>query len=169
MRRPPLRLLLKCLVVAFILAAAITFGIRHFGPSEPSYARSESASGEEKSQAEELAVSLRARTRQVKSAAVIRLQWDPSAKAIRRSSFGILYIYDGGVPRKQVLERKALDAGSTEYKPASDEITFHLRLPGGRPEGESLLVLLGSARGQAALESDADRATANRPLVSAKQ
>ena len=75
------------------------------------------------------------------------MSWNASAQPVRRSSYGILYIYDGGVPSQLVLQRRALDFGSTEYAPTSDEVTFHLILERGRSEGESLLVLLGTAAG----------------------
>ena len=89
---------------------------------------------------------------------MIRLLWDPSAQPVRRSSYGILYIYDGGVPKRQLLERTALDIGFTDYVPASDEVKFHFILERGRSEGESLLVLLGA---RAVFESDANAGVAD--------
>jgi hypothetical protein len=135
------------------LAASIAFGVRRFHRPDESHARSELRSAEGKNQPDRLWPSLRAQTREVKSGSLIRLEWDPSAKPIRRSSYALLYIYDGGIPNKRVLDRRTLDFGSTDYKPASDEVTFHLVLPGGRPEGEFLLVLLGPRIG---LEPEAD-------------
>jgi hypothetical protein len=100
------------------------------------------------SQREELTVSLRARTPQTKSGPLIQLlQWDPLANPIPRSSYGSLYVYDGGVPQQLLLRRQALDFGSTSYTPASDEVTFHLVLERGRLGGESMLMLLGAREG----------------------
>ena len=114
-------------------------------------------------QSEQPTVSLRAQTRHLKSRSTIQLQWDPSAEPMRRSSYGILYIYDGYVPKRRLLNRRALDFGSTEYTPESNEVTFHLMLDRDRPEGESLLVLLGTGKStHAGLESDADAANRSR-------
>jgi hypothetical protein len=143
--RPSRRFLLECVVIAMILAAGtIAFGVWRFHWPERSHAHGGTRVGEESRQPEKLTVSLRAQTRKMKSGRMIHVQWDPSAKPIRRSPYGILYIYDRGVPNNLVLQRRALDSGSTEYQPDSDEITFHLILPGGRSEGESLMVLLGT-------------------------
>jgi len=99
---------------------------------------------EETSQPERSTISLRARTRQAKSGSMIQLQWHPSAKPIRRSSCGILYIYDGGIPRQLLLHRRAFDFGSTGYKPMSDEVLSIWYCKKGRPGGESMLVWLGA-------------------------
>lgn len=169
MQRPRLRFLLKCVITVILAASTIAFGIRRFGSTERSNASAQSPAVEDKSQSEQLAVSLRAQTLQMKSGSRIRLQWDASAKPIRRSSYGILYIYDGGIPHKRLLKRRALDFGSTDYSPASDEVTFHLILEKGRSEGESVLVLLGTREGlHAGLESDLDDAARDPRLTPAK-
>ncbi len=169
MQRPRLRFLLTCLITVILAASMIAFGIRRFRRPERSNAYAQSRAAEDKSQSEQLAVSLRAQTLQIKSKSRIRLRWDASAKPIRRSSYGILYIYDGGIPHKRLLKRRALDFGSTDYSPTSDEVTFHLVLEKGRSEGESVLVLLGTREGlHAGWESDVDTAARDPRLVPAK-
>lgn len=154
MRRPRLPFLLKSLV-AVILAAMVALGVWRFHSPEQSNAHLASRAAEEKSQPEKSTVLLRAETRQTNSGPMIQLHWDPSAEPIRRSSYGILYIYDGGVPTQVVLRRRALDSGSTRYSPATDEVTFHLVLERGRSGGESMLVLLGARDGgRSGLESE---------------
>jgi len=125
--------------------------------------RSESRAVEQGQSSEQVRVSLRAETRQVKSRLIIQLRWDPTAAPMRRSSRGILYIYDGFVPKQRLLDRRALAFGSTEYAPESDEVSFHLMLDRDTPEGESLLVLLGAPQAtHVGLESDADAANRAR-------
>jgi hypothetical protein len=141
------RSLFKSLAVAITIAAStIACGDRGFEPSHPGNGRLEPAA-EEKSEPDSAKVWLRAQTRQEKSGPAIRVSWNASAQPVRRSSYGILYIYDGGVPNQLVLQRRALDFGSTDYAPRSDEVTFHLILERGRSEGDYLLVLLGAPAG----------------------
>jgi hypothetical protein len=147
MGRPTLQFLGMGFITGILAAGMIVFAVRRFHHSEGSHARSGSSATEETGQPEKLAVSLTAETHQTKSGSMIQLHWDTSAKPIRRSAYGMLYIYDGGIPNQQVLDRRALDSGSTDYTPLSDEVTFHLILPGGRPKGEFLLVLLGTREG----------------------
>jgi hypothetical protein len=155
MRRQGSPWLWKLIAVLILAAAAIAFGVWRFHRPQPSSPGSESRAAEEKGQPQKLAVPLRAQTRETRSTPVIHLQWDPSATPVRRSSYGILYIYDGGSPRQLVLHRPALDSGFTDYTPVSDEITFHLVLERGRPGGESILVLLGARKGaRIGLESE---------------
>lgn len=94
------------------------------------------------------ALSLQAQTRLTESGAIIRLQWDPSAAAVRRSSYATLFVYDGATPNKVVLNRRVLDSGYMDYSPANNQITFHLIFEKGRTEGEFLLVLLGARAAQ---------------------
>jgi hypothetical protein len=177
MQRPSLRFLFECVVVTMILilATTIVFSIRRSQGPDRKGDRSESRPGEqrrpgEQSQPGTLGVALNAYTRQAKSGSIIHIEWDPSAHAVRHSPYGILYIYDGGTPSQLRLDRRVLDSGSSQYTPASDEVAFHLILPGGRPEGEFLLVLLGS-HGAARTRRESDRyaASPNRPLRSATQ
>jgi hypothetical protein len=58
-----------------------------------------------------------------------------------------------------VLHRRSLDLGSVDYRPTSDEVTFHLILERGGAEGDWLLVLLGTPEAtHAGLESHAEGA-----------
>lgn len=142
MRPPSMRFLLKYLIALILAATAIAFGIWTFHPSGQSTVRSRPRPEDPKSESVKETVLLRAETHPANSGSVVRLQWNASAKPIRGSPYGILYIYDGGVPSKLLLDRRVLDSGSTEYTPATGEVTFHLLLAGGPPEGESLIVLL---------------------------
>jgi hypothetical protein len=144
MQKPRLRFVLKCLAITVIVGASIiAFGLRRFHPPEQINNHLNSRAVEQTSQAGGTAVSLRAETHHAKSGPIIQLKWNPLAYAVRHSPYGILYIYDGGIPNQLRIERRALDSGSTNYTPVSDEVTFHLILPKGRSEGESLVVLLG--------------------------
>jgi hypothetical protein len=163
-RPPTLQFLGIGFITGILAAGMIAFAVRGFHHSGGSNARSKSPATKENVQPEKLAVSLTAETHQTKSGSIIQLHWDTSAEPIRRSSHGMLYIYDGGIPNQQVLDRRALDSGSAEYTPVSDEVTFHLILPGGRPTGEFLMVLLGKREGRdGGLHSEAAQATPNYP------
>lgn len=148
MRPPQLPFLWKGLAVVFVLAAGVIgWGVWRSRTPEPGHGRVESVRLPERSRSEHSVVSFRAQTRQAKAGPVIHLQWDASSQPIRRASRAMLYIYDGGTPIELVLNRRVLDAGFTDYSPASDEIGFHLILDKGTPAGESVLVLLGDREG----------------------
>ena len=174
MQRPRLQFFFERHVVTAILvilsvAILIALGIWRFHRRDRGETRSDAQVAEE-SQPEKLAVGLSAYTRQAKSGSIIHIQWNPSAQAVRRSPYGILYIYDDGIPSQLRLERRVLDSGSSDYTPESDEVFFHLILPGGRSEGEFLLVVLGShGAARARGESDRDVTMPNRSLSSSKQ
>jgi hypothetical protein len=145
MQKPRLRFVLELVVITLVVGASmIALGVWQFHRPEQIKSGMDSRAPEETSQAEKAAVSLRAETHHAKSGPIIQLKWNASANAVRLSPYGILYIYDGGIPRQRRIERRALDSGSTSYTPVSDEVTFHLVLPKGRSEGESLVVLLGA-------------------------
>ncbi len=156
MPRPTLQFLVMGIATVILAGATVTFGLRRIHHPEPAFAYSDPVIADPKNQPENSTIALSAQTHKTKSGSKIRLAWDRSAEPIRRSSYGILYIYDGGLPAKRVLSRRTLDSGSTNYTPATDEITFHLILEKGRPKGESVLVLLGSREARrASLKSDA--------------
>jgi hypothetical protein len=159
-RSPRRSLLWKCLAVALtVLASTIACGGRRFERAELSDARVDLAAAKENGRRDALTASLRAQTRQTKAGSLIQLLWDAAAKPIQRSAYGILYIYDGGIPKKLVLRRRALDLGSVDYRPTSDEVTFHFILERGGAEGDWLLVLLGTPEAtHAGLESHAEGA-----------
>jgi hypothetical protein len=134
-----------CAAVALLMAAStIACGggrLEHAGRSD---ARLDIRASEEKGRSYTSTILLRAQTYQTQSGPHIELLWDASAQPVRRSSYGVLYIYDGGVPKKLLLQRRALDLGWVKYRPASEEVTFHFILEQGEPRGDWLLVLLGT-------------------------
>jgi hypothetical protein len=150
----------KCLAVALTVAAStIACGGRRFERAELSDGPVDVRAAEEKGKPDARSVLLRAQTRQTKAGSLIQVLWDASAKPIQRSAYGILYIYDGGIPKKLVLSRRTLDLGSADYRPTSDEVTFHFILERGGSEGDWLLVLLGTPEAtHAGLQSDAEGA-----------
>ncbi|MFL6354815.1 MAG: hypothetical protein ACJ74Z_23595 [Bryobacteraceae bacterium] len=140
----------KSLILVLIVAASIVaFGVGCSHDSTSRDRRSESQAAI-KSPPARVTVSLTAQTHQTKAGRpTIQLHWNASAESIQHSSSGILYIYDGGIPSVRMLERAVLQAGSAEFAPVSDEITFHLVLDQDRTGGEFVLVLLGAKRGTA--------------------
>ena len=170
MRSRPLRLLLRCAAVT-VVASTIAVGFRYFYPAGQSTGHSDSVTSDGGRQPEKATIALRAHTRRTISGAIIRLQWNPSAEPIRRSSYAMLYIYDGPTPRNLALRRQALQAGFLDYSPETGEVTFHLVLQGGgRLEGQSLLVVFGAGGGTpAGLGSDAHAAAPDRVLNSPEQ
>jgi len=138
------RFLSKC-VEFTVVASTIAFGFPYFHLVEESSAHSDAVAADHDGQPEKPIFVLTAHTRQTKSGPIIRLQWDPSAEPIRRSSYAMLYIYDGVAPPRNIpLQGKALQAGFTDYSPKTDEVTFHFSLQGSRSEGQFVLVVLGA-------------------------
>ena len=150
-RPPSSQSLLKWLALV-VVASAIGFATRHVYSREQGGFRPDSVEAKDSvapkddSEPNELTISLSAHTHETKSGPIIQLQWDTSAKPIQSSSSGILYIYDGVNPRKLLLQRHELELGSRNYVPETDEVTFHLVLPGGKVKRQSLLVVLGAGK-----------------------
>ena len=129
-----------------MVASTIAPGFPYFHPMEQSSAHSDSVAADDDRQPEKPIFVLTAHTRLTKFGPIIRLQWEPSPEPIRRSSYAVLYIYDGLTPPRNItLQGKALLAGFTEYSPKTDEVLFHFSLQqGSRSEGQFLLFVLGA-------------------------
>ncbi len=69
--------------------------------------------------------------------------WDVQSPTVRAAVAGVLQIEDGGEGRTVHLDASQVAAGSILYKPASDDITFHLELYSdqGNTNVESIRVL----------------------------
>ena len=64
----------------------------------------------------------------------LRLTWDPRTGTIRRADQATLWIRDGGIERKLLLNARQLAHGSALYLPASSDVEFRLQVPAGDRE-----------------------------------
>ena len=64
----------------------------------------------------------------------LRLTWDSGSGSIRHASQATLYIRDGGIERKLLLNARQLAHGSALYVPASSDVEFRLQVPVGNRE-----------------------------------
>jgi Gram-negative bacterial TonB protein C-terminal len=157
--RSQLRPLLIWSAMAIAVGAAIRFKVWQFYNPRVTVPASDLRAGAKKNGAEEVTFPLRAEIRESGPGAVIRLQWNPSAKPIRNSPVGILSVSDGDLGREFMLKRRELDLGYIDYPAASDEVTFRLMVEdGGGPRQESLVVLL-----RARLAGHAESGSAAQP------
>ncbi|MDP8980554.1 MAG: hypothetical protein M3O35_08195 [Acidobacteriota bacterium] len=91
-----------------------------------------------------------------KAGKALRLTWTPTLAAIRRATSGIVWIKDGGVPRRMDLDAAELARGSALYVPLSNDVDFRLELIGA---GENMTAAVRSVSPQ----SDAAPAVAAPP------
>jgi hypothetical protein len=64
----------------------------------------------------------------------LRLTWDTRTGPIRHANQGTLWIRDGGIERKLLLNARQIEHGSALYVPASSDVEFRLQVPAGNRE-----------------------------------
>jgi hypothetical protein len=100
----------------------------------------------------------------------LSLRWDREAPAIRAGQCGVLWISDGGIHRRVILDASQLRAGKLFYWSTNSDVSFQMQVSVGNDRsgetvcGNSAPSLLQSAEGPARREPRAERRAArNRP------
>jgi len=65
----------------------------------------------------------------------LRLAWDREAQAIQAGHCGVLWIADGGILRRMVLDSSQLDAGTLFYWPVNRDVSFEIKMSEGNGRG----------------------------------
>jgi len=65
----------------------------------------------------------------------LRLGWEREARAVQAGQCGILWIADGGIQRRLILDANQLRAGKLFYWPANKDVSFEIQLSEGEKRG----------------------------------
>jgi hypothetical protein len=66
----------------------------------------------------------------------LSLDWDREAPAIQAADCGVLWIADGGIRRRLILDASQLRAGKLFYWPVNKDVSFEITTPGGKNKSD---------------------------------
>jgi hypothetical protein len=66
----------------------------------------------------------------------LSLGWEREARAVQTGQCGILWIADGGIQRRLILDASQLRAGKLFYWPASKDVSFEIQVSEGENRGD---------------------------------